>query len=92
MPYKNFKDESRKNWSRHVTTENDEINNSEIQLGAILRIADATEKMAQRYTDLLSRNEYLDSYVKRLEASSRTKDRQINALRGHITRIKKKTK
>lgn len=86
MTHKSYKTESRIDWG---TSKEGGLTLEQINTGAILRIADATEKMAQRHTDLISRNEYLDSYVKRLEASIQTKDRQINALRGHINRMKR---
>lgn len=92
MAVKNFKQESRKDWGKQTSSESEQLTAFDLQLGAIFRIADAIEKMAQRHTDLIRRNEYLDGYVKLLELSRRTKDRQINALRGHLNRMKKAMK
>lgn len=44
MAFRKFKEESRKEWGQAIP-DNDNISNELIQLGAILRIADATEKM-----------------------------------------------
>ena len=89
MTHKSYKAESRIDWGTNMEGG---LTLEQINTGAILRIADATEKMAQRHTELIRRNEYLESYVKLLDATKQTKDRQINALRGHINRMKKAMK
>lgn len=85
MGFKNYREESRNAWGTQgeVTVKN-------IKVGAILRIADATEKMASNYTrmenDLKWYKEKYDEKnrdIKRLE-------RVIAGLRGHLTRAKKK--
>lgn len=59
-------------------------------LSALLRIATATEKMAIRYNDLIEeRDKYKQWYTKRRE-NHECSIRTINALKGHITRLKKK--
>lgn len=85
--FKSFREESKSNWGltidRHPT-------NEEIQLGAILRIADASEKMASNYTQLQAD---LDWYKKRCKSLNETiehRNRQIANLRGQITKLKKK--
>lgn len=89
MPQKNFKSESRKDWVKNTLTESEQLNNSDLQLGAILRIADATEKMAQRHTDLIDNVEYWKRRSERAEKSNKTLERSNNALRGHLKRAKK---
>lgn len=92
MPNKDLRLESKKTVTTYVASDSANLSAEMLNLGAILRVADAAEKMAQRHTDLINRNEYLDGYVKRLEKISRTKDRQISALRGHINKMKKAMK
>jgi hypothetical protein len=91
MPSKSYKGESRKEWVKLTLTESECLNHSDLQLGAILRIADAIEKMAQRHIDLIDRAEYLKGYNDRLIKSNETLTRSNNALRG-IIKSKKKAK
>ena len=92
MPTKNYKEESRANWVKTTATESEVLNTSELQFGAILRIADGVEKMAQRHTDLIDNVEYWKRRSERAEKSNRTLERSNNALRGHLTRAKKLAK
>ena len=61
-----------------------------VQIGCLQRIADATEAMAKSYADLIKeRDRYLRWY--REEAADKVRlHRQCAALRGHITRLKRK--
>lgn len=89
MPQRFYKQASRSDWYRDTAgTEN--LRNDEVQLGAILRIADATEAMARRYTDLIDSRDYLKREVNRLNARLETERRRVAALRGVIRRRKGK--
>jgi hypothetical protein len=83
---KTYREESRKDWYREEglpTTD-------QLKLGCLQRIADATETMARRYSDLLYER---DDYKKRYEGACLHNDasnRRIAALRGVITKLKKK--
>ena len=66
---------------------------NEIKLGAILRIADATEAMARNHSQLLKENYELKNKVaelqaanKKLEAEKNSAFRQSASLRGVVTR------
>ena len=80
----NQRDASRKNWSSGDTLE-------EINAGSLQRIADATETMAQNYTSLQNDRDW---YKKAWKEACDQRDnlwRRISALKGVITRMKKKS-
>jgi len=64
-------------------------NRDDINAGSLQRIADATEKMAQRYDDLLSSREYYKARCADLERRNNSLLRRLAALRGVITRLKR---
>lgn len=45
MKWRNYREWSKASWGRS-THDNEEINNSEVQLGAVLRVADAMDRLA----------------------------------------------
>jgi hypothetical protein len=86
MANKSWKDQSRINWepagTRQITTE-------EIQVGALQRIADATEVMAKNHQNLIDER---DRYKRRYEYEQKENQRmarRIAALQGVITKLKK---
>lgn len=84
--FKSYKEESKSNWG--MTTDQN-LNIEQIQLGAVLRIADAVEKMAQNYDTLLTdRDWYKRRYQEQSEVISRLQRSQAG-LRGYIKRLKK---
>ena len=84
MAAKSLRDASRTDWVNEYYAKNENI-----QLGAILRIADASEKMAQNYTQLINRNEWLKGHCQRLDEQLEAMTRQRTALRGTVTRLKR---
>lgn len=85
QPTMDFREGSRRNWASKTGS----LNVEQIQAGALLRIADATEKMCLDREELerdyrhmrQSRDQYRDLYEK---------ERRSNAgLRGHIKRLKR---
>lgn len=79
---KDFKQQSKENWSGQEIIEN-------INAGSLQRIADATEKMAGNYTRL--QND-CDLYKRWYEAGREERNRlanRIKALKGVITKQKK---
>jgi hypothetical protein len=68
----------------------DQPNWQEIRDGALLRIADAAEKMAQRHTDLIRERDSYERAYKREADESRRLARRITALQGVITRMRRK--
>lgn len=87
--FNNFREESKLNWG--VELENNQmLNREQIKLGAILRIADATEVMAKEHNQLLADLKYYKNRSER-QSNNITKLYNINSgLRGYITRLKKK--
>ena len=61
-----------------------------IGCSALIRIADATEKMAIRYTELIDRAERLKKSCDYFQTKSDRAERRISALKGQITKLKKK--
>lgn len=81
---KTIRDASRGNY----TTKDETPTWQEVRDGALLRIADATEKMAQRHTDLIRERDYYERAHKREADVSRRLARRITALQGVVTRMK----
>ncbi|MCL5990561.1 MAG: hypothetical protein M1419_00460 [Bacteroidetes bacterium] len=79
-----YRDMANINWK----TGNETYEN--IQLGCLLKIADNIEKMAHNYTQLISeRNRYKEWYEQERKTTHKLY-RSISALRGVITKMKKK--
>lgn len=77
-----LRDKSRLNWL------NESNSNENIQLGCMLRIADATEAMAKRHTELIDER---DRYKRWYEQSNRERllfERRVAALKGQITKLR----
>lgn len=68
MPFQNYRNESRNQWG---VTQNGSLNIEQINCGAMLRIADAVEKMAQSVTNLIDKNVRLQQQNQTLIRSNR---------------------
>lgn len=90
MTFLRYRDGSRKNWG--TETSGDSLTVEQINCGAILRIADATEKMAARYTTLISEREWYERRYKEERAANERLNRSNAALRGHLKRAKQAVK
>jgi hypothetical protein len=86
MPFKDYKKESRSDWGSDQETA---LCRDQIQLGAILRIADATEKMANSYQQLIDNRDLYKRWYE--EERERTKKlyKRLTATKAWITRLKK---
>lgn len=80
-----IKDASRGNYS----TQTDAPTWQEVRDGALLRIADATEKMAQRHTELMRERDYYEQLANSRAEHIRRLERSNAALRGVIARMKR---
>lgn len=89
MSFKSYKEESRNNWGRDLE-EGRSLTIEQINCGAVLRIADATEAMARRYTALLDENERLKRSVQRLSDGRESLIRSRAGCRSVITRLQKR--
>lgn len=87
--FKDYKKESRKKWGNDQITP---LDKEQITLGAILRIADATEALAENHNSLIRDNNYLTDRVKELRDAKYAIQRSNIALKGHITRLRKRIK
>jgi hypothetical protein len=76
-------EQSRKEWVSKDTAE-------DIKLGCLQRIADASEKMASNYIQLQKDYIHLKECLERYKDFMNKQSRTIIALRGHITKLKKK--
>lgn len=81
-----YKDQSRKQWA----TDENAPTHEQIQIGCLQRIADATEKMAVRHTELIQQRDSYERSADFWRAQSEKKDRRVVALRGQITKLRKK--
>mgnify|MGYP003583070035 FL=1 len=71
-----LRDKSRRNWA------NDDSSNEQIQLGCMLRIADATEKMALRHTELMRDRDQYERWFRDEAARRKSVERQLSAAKG----------
>jgi len=85
--WKDFRDESRLKWGADIE-ENQTLDPEAIKLGAILRIADATELMAKNYERLQGDLELYKKWYARDQQQKDHLRRRISALQGVITRMK----
>lgn len=84
-----YREESLKDWG--VILEKDEkITDSRLQLGAILRIADASEVMAKNHIKLQRDLDYYKRLAEDRAKSNEFLRRSNAALRGHLTRLRSK--
>lgn len=88
MPFIDHRKNSKIGWGREVEGESNP-NREDIQLGCLLRIADATEAMAKRHTDLMPSRDYYERVARERLAQIEALLRQRAALRGAITRMKR---
>ncbi len=79
-----IKNMSRKEWT-HSADSLEAIN-----AGSLQRIADATERMAQRHTELLQQRDGFERSANYWRNQSSHKDRRINSLKGQITKLRKR--
>lgn len=81
----NFREESRKNWSREAQATMDDI-----KVGCLQRIADACELTAKRHQELIAANERLERSLKYHRDEAERLARRLNAMKGLVTKLKQK--
>jgi hypothetical protein len=87
MEKKFYEEESRKHWYLETDAS---LPQDKVQLGAILRIADAAEAMAKNYNDLVKERDNYKQWYEEAHARNQKLYRTIYALKAWITRWKKK--
>lgn len=88
MSKQGLREESKKQWAPCGVNPTLE----ELALGAQLRIADATEKMAVNHDKLIRDVEFYKDRYKHYQRCYNAEQRTNSALKGHITRLKNKLK
>lgn len=87
MAHKSYKEESKKDWGTSASN----LTLEQVQAGAFLRIADATEKMAINYTKMLNDlNWYKEKYDEKSQEIERLNN-TIRGYKGYLKRVKSKS-
>lgn len=76
--------------SRKGYTANDGATNENLNTSALMRIADATEAMAADYVKLRKDKELYERWWREERAKTEGLNKTIVALKGHVTRLKRK--
>lgn len=85
------RENSRINWGKTMPDGADSNPDRDaIELGCLLRIADATEAMAKNHVKLIDERDYLSRRNNEQHDTIARLERQRAALRGQVTRLKKK--
>lgn len=85
---RNFRDESRKDYGAECGNDAG-VSIERLNAGSLMRIADATEKMAGNYTRLQNERDIYERWYREGLKTQQRLANQIRALRGAITRMKK---
>jgi hypothetical protein len=93
VAWQSFKEKSRENFGREFCgAAGQNVTWQEVRDAALLRIADATEKMSGHYSVLIEERDRYQRYYKNEEARRIGLERRARGLRGVITRLKKQAK
>lgn len=87
---KNLREETKLQWM--TRPEQRGPDHEQLILGCLLRIADAVEKMAIRHTELMRDRDYYSREAESLRGRRDSLMRSNSALKGQITKLKKKAK
>jgi alanine dehydrogenase len=90
MIFKSYRKESRTDWGVTVT-ENTKPDRDQLHLGCMMRIADATEVMAQNFIQLQNQLKWANERNQRLVAQNEKLQRQVNAYKGVVKKLKNKS-
>lgn len=90
MAFKSYRQESKTDWGTNDNSS--QLTLDQINSGALLRIADATELMASNYTQLQAEAEKYKRWYKEQYEDGKRMAKRISTLQGVITRMKKKLK
>lgn len=88
MVLKNYREQSRINWSRELE-EGKKMNNEDLTFGCLLRIADATESMAKNHITMQNELKWANQTIDRLRSEKRRLELSAISLRGVITKKNK---
>jgi len=82
-----YRQHSRRNWGTEST--DNKLTSEQIQMCAILRIADACEKMAASYDQMRQDRDWQKQRKEAEAARAKRLENRIAGLRGYIGRLKK---
>lgn len=85
--FKSYREQSKINWGLELP-EGEQIPTDKIQLGAILRIADATEAMAANHLKLQQDYDYMKRDRDRYKKLCQDQKNSLAGYKGQITRLK----
>lgn len=88
MPFKSYRKESHQNYGVDIS-DAASLTHEQIQLGAVLRIADAVEQVAKDRIKLEKDIEYWKSRANTLEVRNLKQQKQMSSMKGWISRYKK---
>lgn len=92
MPkFLNYREESRKQYGITPESESKGVTLEQLQVGALLRIADATELMAKNFLALQAENKRLQESLNYWRAEHGELSKRYSAQKGVITKMKKKS-
>jgi len=84
--FKRYADESRNEYGRE--TANGNLQNDDLKVGCLQRIALATEAMAKNHVRLMEERDRYERWYRNEQASGQRLARSNAALRGYIKRLK----
>jgi hypothetical protein len=90
MPFIDHRKNSRTNWGRDVEGRDSNPDRDDIRLGCLLRIADATELMAKRHTELIRERDEFERSKARWQANAINLERRLRGTRGALTRAQRR--
>ena len=86
MSFKDYREESRANWG---TSQSGNLTIKQIRVGALLRIADAVEKMAKSYDGMRIDRDWWKGEAERRQEEVVGLRHIIRGLRGALTKAKR---
>lgn len=90
MSFTSYKENSRLNWGHSEKDVADEV--EKIQLGAILRIADAVETLTKDWSNMKQDLEWYKTAYRSKKEDLEAEVRRKNTYKGHLTRAKNRIK
>jgi hypothetical protein len=85
-----YREESRKDWGATLA-DDERLDTEQIQLGALLRIADAVEPMAKHHVALQRDLDYYKRLASERAITIGYLSKSRAAIKGHLTRLKAKS-
>lgn len=90
MAQHDLKKASKVNWTATVSKEGEYPGDMNVVIGCLQRIAEASEMSARRNVDLQNENDFIKKSRDSWQAESERLYRKITAMKGVITKLRKK--